>query len=602
MTENSNSIKEKFSDKAISYENIFQKLERKHAFVSALRIIIFLITLVLVVWLANARLVTGMFISSVVFLVVFVLLVKYHNKLGQKRDNARALMLINHHELQRLEYNFSGIDTGLNFLEPAHPYIKDLDVFGEHSIYQFIQRSDTPSGRATLAHWLKNAANSNEIISRQEAVKELIPELSWRQNFQASGMTSQKDDSKTQVLLNWINEPNEVIHKAWPKVLSYVLPGLALASMAGVIWLGTSIYFLIGMMAINGVVLKRFVEYVTNLTEKTSAGTEVLGAYGRMISHIEDKEFKAPRLAELRQVFVHENVKASVSILKLNKILDFLQSRANWFYAIFNLFFLMDIHLVLRAEKWKKEQQADINKWFESIGELEALSSFAAVAYANPDYNFPAVTEGAYNIKTTALGHPLITPGTRVNNDLEMSGEGTINIITGSNMSGKSTFLRTLGVNMVMALAGAPVCASEMETSVFQIFTSMRTEDNLEDNTSSFYAELKRIRALLDLLKDSKWPVLFMLDEILKGTNSIDRHKGASGLVRQLVDEKAMGFVSTHDLDLGQLENELEGVKNYSFNSIIENDEIIFNYKLEEGLCKSFNASKLMEKIGIRIQ
>ncbi|MBL3654625.1 MutS-related protein [Fulvivirga sediminis] len=602
MTENSNSIKEKFSNKATHYQEILQKLEKKHALVSAFRIIIFLTALVLTVWLTNARLVSGVFISLSIFLVVFILLVKYHNKLTLKRDNARALMLINQQELQRLEYNFTGIDTGLGFLEKSHPYIKDLDVFGEHSIYQFIQRSETPNGRATLAHWLKRAASGDEIILRQQAVKELMSELTWRQNFQAAGMTSQKDDSKIETLLSWINEPNEVLHKTWPKILSYLLPVLALTSLSGVIWLGTSVYFFIGMMVVNGVVLKRFAEYTAKLTEKTSAGIEVLGAYGRMISHIEDNNFKAPMLLQLRNTFIHENVKASASILKLNKVLDYLQSRANWFYSIFNLIFLTDIHLVLSAEKWKNEQQADVNKWFESIGQLEALSSLAAVAYANPDYNFPIISGDGYHIKTEALGHPLISPAIRVTNDLEMNGRGTINIITGSNMSGKSTFLRTLGVNVVMALAGAPVCAKEMETSVFQIFTSMRTEDNLEDNTSSFYAELKRIRSLLDLLKESECPVLFMLDEILKGTNSIDRHKGASGLVRQLVDENALGFVSTHDLDLGQLENELKGVKNYSFNSIIENDEIIFNYKLEEGLCKSFNASKLMEKIGIKIQ
>jgi len=232
---------------------------------------------------------------------------------------------------------------------------------------------------------------------------------------------------------------------------------------------------------------------------------------------------------------------------------------------------------------------------------LEALCSLAGFSYSNPHYVYPSIEDEKAYIKVRSLGHPLILNQERITNDLDLEKPGSIALVTGSNMSGKSTFLRTVGVNIVLGLCGAPVCAESAEISHVQLFTGMRTEDNLEEHVSSFYAELQRIQSLLKMVDQEETTILFMLDEILKGTNSKDRHKGAAALIRQLSKTNSFGFVSTHDLELGDLQQELSGVKNYSFNSRIEGDEIIFDYTLEEGLCRSFNASKLMEKIGINM-
>ena len=229
------------------------------------------------------------------------------------------------------------------------------------------------------------------------------------------------------------------------------------------------------------------------------------------------------------------------------------------------------------------------------------LNSLAGFSYANRGFTIPVIVDEAYQLSATALGHPLIRGKERVVNDFAMAGKGKVIIITGSNMSGKSTFLRTVGVNVVLALMGAPVCAASFTTSVYQVFTSMRTQDNLEESVSSFYAELKRLKQLLELIGTTH-PVLFMLDEILKGTNSHDRHNGAASLIKQLTGTDSFGFVSTHDLELGALSDDAGTIENYSFNSQVVDDEIIFDYKLHHGLCKSFNASKLMEKMGIKIE
>jgi DNA mismatch repair ATPase MutS len=242
-----------------------------------------------------------------------------------------------------------------------------------------------------------------------------------------------------------------------------------------------------------------------------------------------------------------------------------------------------------------------VRQWFAARGEAEALYSLAGFAYANPGYALPEITTHALQYEARQLGHPLILAGKRVSNDFSMDGLGKTLVVTGSNMSGKSTFLRTLGINAVLALAGAPVCATACRLSVFRVFTAMRTQDSLEESVSSFYAELKRLRQLIELLPTGQ-PVFYLLDEILKGTNSHDRHEGAKALIRQLHKHHASGLVSTHDLALGQLgEVSPEYVQNYSFNSDFADGKLHFDYKLREGVCRSFNASQLMRQMGIEM-
>lgn len=310
----------------------------------------------------------------------------------------------------------------------------------------------------------------------------------------------------------------------------------------------------------------------------------------------------------LLPTFIKSHYSASREINSLCNILEFSQHRpikrmsvgGNYLYPLFNSLLLLDIYLLLATEKWKAKNEATLKHWAEAVSEFEVISSFAGFSYSNPDYAFPEITEKEHFLHFRALGHPLLHPGKRVCNDFHTEGAGDVVMITGSNMGGKSTFLRTLGVNLVLALAGAPCCAAFGKVSNLQLFTSMRTQDNLKEGVSSFYAELDRIESMLKLIKSNN-NVFFLLDEMFKGTNSEDRHKGGFSLISQISGLKTSGIVATHDIELAKLLGKKSLVSNYSFNSEIQGDAMLFSYKLDQGICNDFNASELMRRSGINI-
>lgn len=576
------------------------ELNRQYNFLSTARVMLFLGALIVFIYLANARSGIGVGITALIFPLVFGVVVNRHNRIKRRHQIAKNLQHINEAELKRLQGDLKAFEDGSSYLTPEHPFAKDIDVFGRNSLFQLVNRANTPSGKATVAHWLTQAGSITEIRERQTAVKELTDQLAWRQNFEAFGLSNATQEAEVERILQWISEPNKLKYDKLARIFAYALPAVIITLIALNIFTDLSYYYTVAVALINSLVLKKYAFMVTDITQSTAKGYQVLKAYGDLIAVIEQSAFQSNYLKQQQAVFNSGHFSASRSILQLQRILDFLNGRGNMFYVILNVLFLFDIHLLLMAERWKRAKYANVNQWFTRIGIFEATNSLAGLAYAEQDFVFPQLTEKPFVLKTTALGHPLIDKNERVSNDFEMQGAGQVALVTGSNMSGKSTFLRTIGVNITLAYAGAPVCASAMELSIMQLFTSMRTEDNLEEHISSFYAELKRIKQLLGTI-DSGKPVLYMLDEILKGTNSNDRHAGAEALIRQLSKKQAMGFVSTHDLALGKLSDELTNLKNYSFNSEIVDDKIIFNYKLEDGLCHSFNASKLMEQIGIEM-
>ena len=549
---------------------------------------------------ANAQSEPGILILSVIFLVGFTVLLKRHQAVKKAQRFNEELANVNQEELDRLTGDYSAFDQGEEFTEPYHPYHIDLDIFGKHSVFQLINRTSTRFGRQLLAQWLSRPEDKATILKRQEAVKELGPKIDFRQEIQAHGRSAQGEKAETKHLLGWIQEPSTILKNRLYKVLCWLLPvgttaSIVLASFE-VIPTGLPMLF----VTANIIVLATVFQRAKDIYQKTISSNQVLKAFEEQIALIEQSDFDSPYLQDLKSRFVHDQVKASQVIKKLQYILDNFHNRLNLMYHIFNLLFILDVYWILQAEKWKENTKADIEAWFEAIGEWECLASMGAFHFAKPDYAFPEISDRPFTVEGEGVGHPLIKDKSRVNNSFDFSGKGGICLITGSNMSGKSTFLRTVGVNAVLALMGAPACASQFTVSYLQVFTSMRTQDDLEESVSSFYAELKRLKQLLGAI-DGETPVLFMVDEVLKGTNSEDRHKGAIALIKQLNKQHAFGFVSTHDIGLGNITNELKGVKNYSFNSVITGDEIIFDYTLTEGICKSFNATKLMQKMGIEI-
>ena len=593
-----------FTQNVERYRALAAKVSRQFNQLSTVRIVAFLLALVGLVYLANARNDSGFLLLLVISVVGFPLLIRYHNRLRARKDHLLTLKTINEDELKRLNFELAGFDPGNSFQQPTHPYSGDLDVFGEHSLFQLINRSTTQPGKATLAQWLLHPAEKSEVEERQRAVRELTDLTDWRQSFQAygpgSGQTEPEESLAT--LLAWMQEPPALPRRTLYTALYYGLALLAIAAIVLYFAVGLSGYVVILVLAANGVVLWTTAEVASDTHRKTTQSVAALRSYQQMLTSVEQQPFTSGRLQYLRAQLSHNRVTASREISQLRYILDNFDARGNMFYHILNLVFMLDVFWLLRADRWKRQLRGDVAQWFESISEIEALSSIASFAFAHPDFTFPTITDQRFRLHARGLGHCLIPPSQRVANDFTMEDRGTITIITGSNMSGKSTFLRTVGVNVVLALAGAPVCANAFDVSVMQVFTSMRTQDSLEENVSSFYAELRRLRQLLDMLQAPERPVLFMLDEILKGTNSQDRHHGAASLIKQLSQLEATGFVSTHDLELGALEETLPRVKNYSFTSTIEQDEICFDYTLHEGVCKSFNASKLMAKMGIAVE
>ena len=570
--------------------------------ISTIRVVTFVVALILAIYVADIPNATALAAVVVLFLISFVILVKWHNRVKYARNHARFLAKINEDEQKRVEGKLSDFKSGEEFKSDTHYYSNDLDIFGRNSIFQLLNRSTTLTGRKVLADWLLAPAEKATIIKRQEAIEELKITPDFCQNFEAVGLHFENEKANFTPLMSWLKEPAIVRSNKWLIFASYAFPSISITLLISIIWFGVPIGFVLLVFLAAGILLKTVFKYSLLISEQTNNGVSTLATISQLIKEIEGKEFSSDILNEIKEDLFRENISASIKINKLARILDFLNSRANMLYASINFLFLLDIHLISSAEKWKLQNEQNVKKWVDGVSEFEVLASLARFAHANPNFIQPIIEEEDYQFKTTNMSHPLIKPHERVGNDFEAGSKGEVMIITGSNMSGKSTFLRTIGVNVVLALAGAHVAADKMNLSKMLIFTSMRTQDNLEEHISSFYAELKRIEQLLALVKESATPVLFMLDEILKGTNSHDRHKGGVAIVKQLHNTNSFGFVSTHDIELGQQAESMGFCKNYSFNSSIVENKILFDYKMTKGVCKSFNASAMMKNIGIEIE
>lgn len=595
-------VQEKYQQRLEKFKEEAKSLKSSSNSLSAFRVLSFVIFIISFVYVANRGDGSALLYIFLAFIVVYLILLKKHEKTKQQLRLRNNLVNINQEEISRFNFELKGLDEGMEFFEPNHPYHIDLDIFGRHSVFQLINRTSSALGKPTLANWLSNHSSKQEILQRQEAIQELSSNIELRQTFQAEGMAEEKPDQQhIGQLFSWLKNKSRVKNKRLYKLL---MIGLALITVASIVLSSLGIVAIglpILMTFINIAVLGTIFQKLLLITRQTEKGYKSLRSLKEQIILIENTEFQSEKLRKLKNSLSPESSKASHTLKELSSILDNLQNRANVLYLLFNVTLLLDIYWYLKISEWKERNEANLEEWFEIIGTIDALMSLAGYAYANPDYAFAKISDQSHIIKASDLGHPLINAKKRVSNNFDFSGKGGICLITGSNMSGKSTFLRTVGLNCVLALMGAPVCAKSMEIGELKVFTSMRTQDDLEESVSSFYAELKRLRQLINQI-DANRPTLFMIDEVLKGTNSEDRHKGASALITQLNKTNAFGLVSTHDIVLGNMTNELNGVKNYSFNSTITGNEIDFNYKLTPGLCKSFNATKLMQLMGIEVE
>ncbi|MHA4736966.1 MutS-related protein [Dyadobacter sp. MSC1_007] len=531
-------------------------------------------------------------------LAVFLVLMRKQQEAKQKRDFQRNLQSINEDELGRLNLRFKRTDTGTEFQEKDHAYAADLDIFGEFSLFKLLNRTHTAEGGRRLANWLKNPAGPDEVGQRQQAASDFSQYPELIQSWEATALLHEHTAKHVGEFQAWsVDVLPASLRKAlswrWYSLVTLIILILYIANVVP----GITVFI---SLAIHLFILSRFNATVKVLADRTTSMGYTLTAYGELLEKAESAPYQSPWWDERKT-----RITGSAAALgKAGNLFEKLDFRTNPYFAIFvGIPTLWDIHCLAGLEKWKNANHDKLTQWLDVLADTEAMNSLAGHAFANPDSVTPQlVSANEIMITAEAMGHPLILAGKRVSNSFKMEGTGHTVLVTGSNMSGKSTFLRTIGLNLVLAQMGAVVSAQSFTCSPARVFSSMRTQDSLEESTSSFYAELKRLRKLLELAdENAEAPVFYLLDEILKGTNSADRHRGAEALIRQLHTKKASGMVSTHDLELGEWGATENYVHNFHFRSDVENGKLHFDYRLHEGICRSFNASELMRMMGIDI-
>jgi hypothetical protein len=540
--------------------------------------------------------------SAIIFIALFIRLIVVDIKNKSTLQHTQFLVQICSDELKALDHNYFHFENGSSFEPSAHPYANDLDIFGRASIFQFSNRTATEMGAATLASWLLQPATLPVILQRQEAIKELENKTGWRLELHAFGKEQKITIATQNRLQDWLQSPPIFIHNSLWKIIQYGVPSIMLIVLIlntiGSIADSTRNVFLLAASIIAYISAKK----ITPMHLQVSKMADELAVLSKSVYLIENTVFNASLLQDLQSRFVLQNTKASTQLKLLKKIVERLDLRLNPVVFIpLAVIFQWDIQQGIALENWKKRNRKNITDWFEALGQLEALNSFSGLSFNHPEWCFPSFTENYFSISATQVGHPLINTTKRVDNPIIMKSRQELMLITGSNMAGKSTYLRSIGVNTVLAMAGAPVCAATFILSPVQLISSMRISDNLEESTSTFYAELKKLKTIIERVNSGE-KIFILLDEILRGTNSLDRHTGSVALVKQLIKHQAACIIATHDVALAKLITEYpDNILNYHFDVQVEKDELYFDYKLKEGICTSLNASILMKKIGIEL-
>lgn len=536
--------------------------------------------------------------GSLGLLVVFLLLVRIHINLKNQREIVRALIKVNQDEIDFIESGNLPFYSGSEFVDPHHSYSYDLDLFGEKGIYQTINRTSTFIGSQKLADYMLNLQSNEEIQSRQDALKELKEKLEIRQEVAAFGHARKDSKEIHDQLVEWSNSQIVEISKV-SVILSYILPvftfGLILMYFLDDSAPWGKFTLLSGALNLT-LVMRQFKNAKGELLNTTKIDL-ILSNYSRIIQKIEQADFKSEKLKNLQERLKTEDKTASSNIAKLSSIFGQLENIQNPVGSIlFNALIMYHIRTMSDLEKWKKNYISKISEWLNVIGEFEALSSLSNFSYNNPEYCFPELNQSE-KLEFEELGHPLIDSKVRICNDLKFDNYKFI-ILTGSNMSGKSTFLRSLGVNMILAQSGAPVCAKSASIQPMQVLVSMRVTDNLNENESFFFAEVKRLKEVMD--KAQNGPSFILLDEILRGTNSNDKREGTIGVIEKLIQRNIYGAIATHDLKVCDITQNHPGIlSNKNFEVEIKEDELFFDYKLREGVCKNKSATFLMNKMEV---
>lgn len=539
----------------------------------------------------------------VFFIVTFVFasLVRKQNQFEKRRNYFRDLAKIYTNELNSLDRKDTIYPDGSEWSDDLHPYTSDLDIFGKGSLFELMNRCATRNGNVKLAEWLKKAAPVELIRDRQLAVKELSSIKSWKYNFQAVLLFSNKaDQDYAQNLFQFMNTANGT-NAVWFRSYIRWIPWLFLVTAILSWYISFFLLLLISLGIVNLLFMQHFSARVMRADSLIGKMSRILDRFSEALSAIKQQTWRSGLLQELSAgIHNEEKRKLPEQIKRLSVLINNLNFGLSTIGPVLNFIMVWNVRQLFAIDDWKRENKINMELAFDMIASFEAIISLSSLNSNYPRWTFPAINEQEnYTLNAKAIGHPLISSGLRVENDFTLTNDLKIDIITGSNMAGKSTFLRTLGINIVLALSGAPVCAAKMELSPMLVFSYMRIRDSLNESTSTFKAELDRLQALLRIL-DSAEKVYFLIDEMLRGTNSVDRYLGSRAVIERLISQKAVGIIATHDLQIADLEEKYpDYIRNFHFDIQVEGEEMKFDYKLKSGECKTFNAQMLLKRLGI---
>ena len=586
-----------YKAKKIRFSTALTAINKKYNSISILRLFTIVLFLVSIYYyIKNSEVIL---IATAIFLFgVFVVLMRIHSKLVFEKQVNQALLDINENEISYLERNKIPFENGQEFNDFHHPYAYDLDVFGEHSLFQNLNRTATFIGKKTFANQLLSILPNDEITRNHQAVKELSEKLDWRQEFLAFAKVGKDTQSNYETLLKWSTFNSTPLSKT-SIFISYFSPLLFLGVL--IAYLVTSNTFFASVLSylfvINLMILGRFMKRIQAEVANSTNIDKTIHQYSLLLQKIENESFQSQKLIDLQQKLMFKKENASVHFKQLAGLFSNMDSISNFVTAVvFNGTFLFNLHVLKSLIQWKKDHAEALENWLEVIGEFEMLNSLANFSYNNPEFVYPTLNTN-FEIYFTDLSHPLLNEKTRIGNDVRFHPESFM-ILTGSNMSGKSTFLRSLGINMVLSGMGSPVCAKQANVHPLPVLVSMRLSDSLSDSESYFFAEIKRLKQIMDELENR--PAFVLLDEILRGTNSDDKRNGTIEVVKKVIGKKAVGAIATHDIEVCLTTNEYPNIlTNKCFEVENINNELHFDYKLRDGICKNRSATFLMKKMGV---
>ena len=591
-------MKDIFENAIEALEKDNKKKEKLSSLVANLRLLVFLL---IIYAIFNGYQGGSVFYNSIAIIstIAFVVLVIVHNKVKGKISKIEALLEVNKKYIKRLDGTWIEFeDAGLEFLDNEHLYANDLDIFGNYSLFKLLNLSNTETGRKLFSKALLYPSKEIEAIQkRQEAIEELSGKIDFVRELEAISSINKNKLQSPDKLIEYAKSDERVFKNSIMELVRF-LPVLMIGFNLTLTWTDSFKYPAI-IFTVLQVIL-----WVVGILKNQEALSIVnylkynLETYREMLLEIEKTDFESSYITNIKELMFKDKLSSLKAIKDLGRITDLVNIRAQGIMNILlNVFFLWDYQCLFMLEKWKKKYGQEVEGWINGIGEVESLMSFSQIPNITKGSNLPTITGGGNSIKAKAMGHILINDEDRVANDLSMQNE--ILIITGSNMSGKTTFLRTIGVNLVLCYNGARVIAEEFSASIMEICSSMRIVDDLGKGISTFYAEILKIKKIIDKAEEGP-NMIFLIDEIFRGTNSVDRIAGAKNVINNLKNSGAIGAISTHDLELSQLDDG-KRILNYHFDDQYDGDKITFDYKIKKGASTSTNARNLMKLAGIKM-